>query len=180
MRYFYDCEFLENGRTIDLISIGIVREDGQGYYAINAEMPEDRIRQEPWLMANVIPQLHHPRRELPEGHLFDPVDPDVKPRKWIAREVMNFLLEKGEPELWADFGAYDHVVLCQLFGRMIDLPKGLPMFTRDLQQRIADVQALSTRPLYLPVQTKGAHDALADACHLKAQFDAIQKQLGVM
>lgn len=29
MRYFLDCEFIEDGRTIDLISIGIVAEDGR-------------------------------------------------------------------------------------------------------------------------------------------------------
>ncbi len=31
-RYFYDCEFLENGNTIELISIGIVADDGREYY----------------------------------------------------------------------------------------------------------------------------------------------------
>ena len=34
MRYFYDTEFLEDGETIDLISIGIVAEDGREYYAV--------------------------------------------------------------------------------------------------------------------------------------------------
>ncbi|RZL78642.1 MAG: hypothetical protein EOP32_21370 [Rhodococcus sp. (in: high G+C Gram-positive bacteria)] len=29
MRYFYDCEFIEDGRTIDLVSIGVVAEDGR-------------------------------------------------------------------------------------------------------------------------------------------------------
>jgi hypothetical protein len=30
VRYFYDTEFLEDGKTIELISIGIVCEDGCG------------------------------------------------------------------------------------------------------------------------------------------------------
>jgi hypothetical protein len=29
MKYYYDTEFIEDGRTIDLISIGIVAEDGR-------------------------------------------------------------------------------------------------------------------------------------------------------
>lgn len=35
MRYFYDTEFIEDGHTIDLISIGVVAEDGRSYYAIS-------------------------------------------------------------------------------------------------------------------------------------------------
>ena len=29
MRYFYDTEFIDDGRTIDLISIGVAAEDGR-------------------------------------------------------------------------------------------------------------------------------------------------------
>lgn len=34
MKYFFDIEFLEDGRTIELISIGIVAEDGSEYYTV--------------------------------------------------------------------------------------------------------------------------------------------------
>ena len=37
-------------------------------------------------------------------------------------------------ELWAWVGAYDHVVLCQLWGPMTDLPPAIPRFTRELRQ----------------------------------------------
>lgn len=37
MKYFFDTEFIEDGRTIDLVSIGIVCEDGREYYAVSAE-----------------------------------------------------------------------------------------------------------------------------------------------
>ena len=36
-RYFYDCEFIEDGRTIELISIGVVAEDGREFYAVSTE-----------------------------------------------------------------------------------------------------------------------------------------------
>ena len=41
MRYFYDCEFIEDGRTIDLVSIGVVAEDGREYYAVSTEFDPD-------------------------------------------------------------------------------------------------------------------------------------------
>jgi len=33
-RYFYDCEFIEDGRLIDLVSIGVVDEQGREFYAV--------------------------------------------------------------------------------------------------------------------------------------------------
>lgn len=44
----------------------------------------------------------------------------------------------AKPEFYGYYSAYDHVVLCWLFGKMIDLPKGFPMFTIDLKQMMDD------------------------------------------
>lgn len=40
------------------------------------------------------------------------------------------------PEFYAYYADYDWVVFCQLFGRMIDLPKGFPMYCIDLKQTL--------------------------------------------
>lgn len=167
MKYFYDCEFLEDGRTIVLISIGIVAEDGREYYAVNRDMPVRRIRKHQWLMDNVVPHLPQPHGDwilhMPKRWIFNYYDPAVKPRQQIAVDVRDFLLAgDGQPELWAWYGAYDHVALCQLWGRMIDLPKGIPMWTNDLRQechRLSNPQ--------VPEQNDGEHNALADARHLR-------------
>ncbi len=163
--YCYDCEFLEDGKTIELISIGIVCEDGREYYAVNADMPVKRIRKHQWLMDNVVPGLPQPHGDwinhMPRRWLFDYHNPVVMRRERIAVEVRNFLLATGQPvELWADWGAYDHVVLCQLFGSMVDLPAGIPMFTNDIEQEI------ERRPGFVkPEQESGVHNALEDARH---------------
>lgn len=185
-KYFVDTEFLENGRTIDLISIGIVASDGREYYAVSDEVTRDqrvwwqrwlnrrgslenRVRAHRWLMANVVPALPRlhgdARRDAPASWLFDYSSPLVKPRTVIAREVRDFLLGgEGEPQLWADYGAYDHVVLCQLWGAMVDLPDGIPMFTSELRQKI---RRYGVSDAELPPQAEGAHNALADARHLR-------------
>lgn len=41
-----------------------------------------------------------------------------------------------EVEFYAYYADYDWVVFCWLFGRMIDLPKGFPMYCRDLKQML--------------------------------------------
>ena len=40
MRIFYDTEFLDDGKTIDLISIGMVAEDGRELYAVSSEFDQ--------------------------------------------------------------------------------------------------------------------------------------------
>ncbi|MFC8008661.1 3'-5' exoribonuclease domain-containing protein [Streptomyces cinereoruber] len=172
----YDLEFLEDGRTIDLISIGMVCENGREYYAVSLELADPsrrgrrfrrRVRQHSWLMENVVPNLPQPhgdwRMHMPEKWLFNYRDPAVKSRQRIAREVAEFIRAAGpDVELWADYGAYDHVALAQLWGPMIALPDGVPMFTHDIQQE-ARRQGLSWDDL--PKQESGEHNALADARH---------------
>lgn len=168
--YDYDLEFLEDGRTIELISIGIVADDGREYYAISRDATrgklERRIRKNQWLMDNVVPSLPKPygdwNNHMPQSWLFDYNSGLVKPRARIAAEVEAFLLAAGRPVLWADYGAYDHVALCQLWGRMIDLPEGIPMFTCDIQQ---EALRLGVPWDELPQQPDGHHNALADARH---------------
>ena len=49
MRYFYDTEFIEDGNTIELVSIGIVAEDGREYYAVSTDF--DAARANPWAVS---------------------------------------------------------------------------------------------------------------------------------
>ena len=159
----YDTEFIEDGRTIGLISIGMVAEDGREYYAVNRDMPVRRIRRHQWLMANVVPSLpkgHGERRlSVPKRWLFDYADACVKRPDQIAREVRDFILAAHEPQLWAWYGAYDHVALCQMWGRMIDLPKGVPMFTCDLKQEAERMG----NPAIPSMPGVAEHNALSDA-----------------
>lgn len=167
MRIFYDTEFIEDGTTIDLISIAMVADDGREYYAVNAEMPLERIYVDPWLRENVLPSL--PIRDIHSRLLvdLDTTSTLVRPRTMIRNEVREFILATPEPQLWAWYAAYDHVVYAQLFGRMINLPEGLPMFTCDLKQ---EAERLGNPRV--PEQEAGEHNALADARHNRtiAQF----------
>jgi hypothetical protein len=164
MKIYYDTEFLEDGRTIDLISIGMVAEDGREYYAANADMPVRRIRKSQWLMDNVVPSLPKGhgdvRNQMPARALFNYADPRVKHHGTIARDVAAFIQATPDVELWAWYAAYDHVALAQLFGPMINLPDGIPMWTNDLRQEAHRLGITD-----LPHQADGVHNALADARH---------------
>lgn len=162
-RYFYDCEFIEDGVTIDLISIGIAADDGREYYAVSSEFNIAKLHANPFLEQNVWPYLP---QKTTRHWLLDESHPDVRTRAQIRRDVLGFLAHGGsEPELWARWGAYDHVVLMWLFGDMTAHPPGLPYYTRDLQQRIDELQKILSREIKLPDQELNEHHALADARH---------------
>jgi hypothetical protein len=146
-RIYYDTEFNEQPGSIDLISIGMVDDDGNELYEISREFSLARAMEDEWLRDNVISKL--PAWTLKPRNL----------RATIAKRVLEFCRPTEEPiELIGYYSAYDHVSLCWLFGRMIDLPEGMPMFTTDIKQ-IAN----SLGNPELPEQKEGHHDALADA-----------------
>src|SRR5690606_22860275 len=95
VKYFYDTEFLEDGKTIDLISIGIVAEDGREYYAVSLDADWQRVSEHSWLAVNVLPSL--PR--MSEG-------PDWKTRRQLAMEVSEFITgDRKDNELCAHYSA---------------------------------------------------------------------------
>lgn len=155
MKYWFDTEFIEDGKTIDLISIGIVAEDGREFYAESSECAIDRASD--WVKENVIPHLTPATSQLPRWQL--------------AARVVDFISDgtaaDGErPEFWAYYADYDWVALCQLFGTMMDLPKGWPMYCRDVKQLCDQLGNPE-----LPKQTTTEHHALADARWTKEAWE---------
>ncbi len=57
-RYFYDCEFIEDGRTIELVSIGVVDESGREFYAVSSEFDPQRAID--WVRRHVLDKLPSP------------------------------------------------------------------------------------------------------------------------
>jgi hypothetical protein len=228
MKYFLDTEFLEGvperslilkGRlgnwiigkpkaTIDLISIGIVSEDGREFYEVSKdfnlkeawnrfdleELSPEKIRagcpplKIYWIRDNVLypiwkqlflfsdcdtimlsnREAEEFKKELDSGlhddlftihSLSSFIERYGKTNKQISELVKEFVYEfaivgydenkhqiettrkiianfKGEIDFYAYFGDYDWVVFCWLFGKMINLPNGFPMYCKDLKQML--------------------------------------------
>lgn len=143
MRFWFDTEFIDAPPLLSLISIGIVANDGREYYAEARDV--DWSYASPWVMENVFPKL-------------GPVA-DRKCLGVIAQEIREFVGNDVFPEFWGYFPAYDWVLLCQLYGPMVDLPKHWPHRPYD----ILDLK--SYRMLDGPLLEKpaNAHNALDDA-----------------
>lgn len=221
-KYYLDTEFLEGTQkekfpislfrkttppTIDLISIGIVAEDGREYYAISKDfnlkeawnrfdlktVRGDKFFETEkvyWIRENVLKPIFIElcTRSEEDGfiynrwHIFKKgfsfkslktlINHYGKTNKDIAEEIISFtepvdrfysldgdkrfthgsiavgnfesedILSKSlkfhypasKPEFYAYFADYDWVVFCWIFGKMMDLPKGFPMYCNDLKQ----------------------------------------------
>ncbi len=165
MKYFIDTEFEENGTTIIPVSLGIKAEDGRELYLINREYMSTYynlesyqwrgIQSEPssWLHNNVLQLISKEDTEK-----FG-----VPYEKW-GSIIQTFISKNGkyksrnEIELWGWYSAYDHVLLAQIYGPMINLPEPIPMFTNDLET-IRNEQEVLERDL----NKFPEHNALSDA-----------------
>ena len=84
VRYFYDCEFIEDGTTIDLVSIGVVDENGREFYAVSTDFdPAPAID---WVRRNVLDKLP------------SPADPAWRPREQIRADLLAFLTRAGRAD----------------------------------------------------------------------------------
>lgn len=156
MRYWYDTEFLERGpgHAIVPISIGVVAEDGRRLYLISGETPLEDVYDHPWLRENVLKWLpvtvHTDEERLGGGGPLVEWNEDstvyhesVASLVDIRYRLEEFFLEGFTPddhhiEIWGDFPSYDHVVLAQFWGTMVDLPSWMPQRTHCVQQLIDD------------------------------------------
>jgi len=173
MKYFIDQEFIsgfhkplfgKRRHFIDLISIGIVCEDGREYYAVSNEFNYKDA--DSWVKENIIDKLEtelfQQQNTFAKTHfnfgLKTLLKQFGKTNKQIATEIYQFVcpyekaseyagvgsldsgaeayLEMNQPEFYGYYADYDWVLFCSLFGRMIDLPKGFPMYCKDLKQML--------------------------------------------
>lgn len=190
MKYFLDTEFIEGWKkpiswlptignfnkkyhSVQLISVGIVAEDGRKYYAVSNEFnPRDASD---WVKENVLLPIylecvHGDMRNYAQFNIRKNSDVTWglgKSNKQIAEEIKQFTLvnphsrnqyengfsngskpdigydlkwsmENRDPEFYAYYADYDWVVFCSLFGTMMNLPKGFPMYCKDLKQMLDD------------------------------------------
>jgi hypothetical protein len=170
MKYYLDTEFIEGSQfksifgfdyktkpTIELISIGIVDEEGKEFYAINKEFnlaeawnrwqydtTDNGLVKVYWIREHVLRSIFNElndRYEAKEGESFDEFNYDDfrflldtfgSTKNDIAAAVQHFMF--NEPVVYTYYGDYDWVALCWLYGKMIDLPKHFPKYARDLKQ----------------------------------------------
>lgn len=178
-RVYHDWEFHDLGYVVNPLSVGLVcPEANKKYYAVFEDIDTiTQAVQNPWLRANVfssLPMKVERDVDYPDGSeawcwLYDENHKDygrLRTREEIRSEVTDFFEEiswSGDIELWGWYSGYDHFLLGSLFGKMMNFPSYLPMWTNDLRQ---EAHRLRVDPDEIPQQLEGVHNSLADADHM--------------
>jgi len=194
MKYFIDTEFIEGfhkpflGKKrhfIDLISIGLVDESGREYYGISMDF--DIKDANAWVNKNVLSQLPSKYASWPD----DSPRMHKEAAYWksntvIRKEILNFFgcVSDGKNwkapdgiEVYGYYSDYDWVLFCSLFGTMMDLPIGFPMFCIDLKQMMWERGLTKEWKETCCPDPENEHHALEDAKWNKNLYNAIITKL---
>jgi len=174
-KYFLDTEFIEGfhkplfGKKrhhIDLISIGLYCEDGRTFYKLSSEY--DYKDADGWVRENVILKAykHEVKGDARNRYGANTFHKHYGfPNGYIRGLLLDFFALGGTTpiEIYGYFADYDWVLFCSLFGRMIDLPKGFPMYCMDLKQMMQERGLTGEWKRQNCPEPENEHNALADA-----------------
>jgi 3'-5' exoribonuclease Rv2179c-like domain len=174
MLFALDTEFMEDGCSIDLISVGVVAEDGREFYKQVVEA--DHSQSNTFVLHNVLPYLeqcisarskryHWAAMSQQKSWKCDAENCPWLFRAQIAAELKDFVGES--PQFMGYYCAYDWVAVCQMFGTMMALPQDWPKYCREMRQW------LDERYLHAVVQPDDMpHHALSDAQWIMHTYQA--------
>lgn len=121
-RIFLDTEFTGLHQHTTLISLALVSESGEEFYAEFDDYDREQI--DGWVEDNVLKKLV--LTDLESGVYLDGKLIKVKGNKrQICQELSKWLEKFQLVEIWADVLAYDWVLFCELFGGARFVPENI-------------------------------------------------------
>jgi hypothetical protein len=122
-KVFFDTEFTGLHQKTTIISIGLVSECGESFYAEFTDY--DRSQVDYWLQQNVIEKLHLTDEVVSEAnkstsHFFSKGN-----TQQVKGDLEKWLSQFQQVEMWSDCLSYDWVLFCQIFGHAFSIPKNV-------------------------------------------------------
>lgn len=183
-KIFYDCEFcgFHKGQTADLISIGLVSENGDTFYAEATDFPIDKINN--WREQNVIWSLDWYKKLPKDANWREEIanivpfsDDDFCPnvlinRTWhmkstgskeqIAKDLKAWILRLKNPTaidntlyFWGDYCTHDWQMLTDLIAEFTQEGNGCPIYPDNVSYMPYDITTL--------LRLKGKEDVSREA-----------------
>lgn len=121
MKYIFDTKYIEHKGYIDLISVGIVCEDGREFYGINEDC--DFSKAADWTLENVLApigvtldgkQIVYFADASCEINLYGMSKNDIK------KLVLDFVGNK-QPQCWTSWAEYNWDIFCQALNLEVPL-----------------------------------------------------------
>lgn len=184
-KIFFDTEFTGLHQNTTLVSIGLISDEGERFYAELTDFDDTQCDE--WIEKNVLDQLIlSGNEELAKTLAEDGMTTIVLGNKNDVRaELLKWIGSfKDDIQLVSDVCHYDMVLLIDLLsGNALTMPEFITPMCRDINQDIAMIfdvsekaafdisreQLLTDRGVSLPKSQK--HNALYDAEVIKAIYD---------
>ncbi len=142
---YWDLEFTGLHQNTTLISIGIIADSGQTFYAESTDFDKSQIDE--WLQKNVIDNLLFTDKITPSNSswehwisekgehgnalAFALAKKDMSHFRCIGKTPMvrnrleKWLEQFEHIEMWSDCDSYDWVLFCQIWGHAFNIPKNI-------------------------------------------------------
>ena len=177
MRVYFDSEFTGLRQDTTLISIGLVAEDGNMFYAEFTDYDRSQVYE--WLQENVINNLWLSNPEpaqpayLGQGRLVT----CLGDKEEISAALRQWLSQWEQVEMWADIIPFDWVLLCDLLGGIFNFPKNISYICYDictlLKMKGFEPMATNREELAGFSGVENKHNALYDALVVKACYEKL-------
>jgi len=183
IKVYLDTEFTGLHQDTTLISLGLVAETGETFYAEFTDYDVTQVELDPWLKENVIKHLEYTgaaRNKIMGGvndlrcvgnsaYILNCLE------DWLV-DVLN-IQNEDKFEVWSDCLAYDWVLFCQLWGGALNLPKYISYIPQDIctLARVKGLDPDFNRKEYSELTDVHNHNAFDDALMIKACYDKMMK-----
>lgn len=170
-KIFFDTEFTGLHQHTTLISIGLVAESGETFYAELTDYDKPQI--DDWLQENVIDNL-----------FLSPHDSIADPKEWkllgdtasLKDALIVWLSQFEKVEIWSDCLSYDWVLFNQIFGHAFAIPGNVYYIPFDIctlfNAKGIDAD-ISREEFSVMTENSLKHNALWDARVIKACYDKL-------
>jgi hypothetical protein len=198
-KIFFDTEFTGLHQNTTLISIGLVAENGESFYAEFTDYDKTQI--DDWLQKNVIDNLTLTNKitvsnggwevwESDKGQYsnaleFSLAKKDMEHFKCIGKSPMvknrleQWLSQFEQVEMWSDCLSYDWVLFNQIFGHAFDIPKNVYYIPFDICTffKIKGIDPDISREVFAGTESaEKKHNALWDAQVIKSCYNNLIKK----
>lgn len=179
-KIFFDSEFTGLHQNTTLISIGLVTENGETFYAEFTDYDTNQVND--WISKNVIDNLLLGDFDKDNDYSPNAKNVTIKGDSQDIKIALTSWLEQfGDVEMWSDCLAYDWVLFNQLWGHAFDIPKNIFYIPFDLCTvfKLKGIDPDISREKFvgnmIPKSKMKKHNALWDAhiireCYYKAMY----------
>jgi hypothetical protein len=171
-RVFFDTEFTGLHQNTTLISIGLIAETGETFYAELTDYDSDQVDE--WIAKNVISKL-----DLDGSYPHNVRELLIKGDKGVVKsELERWFSQFDSVEMWSDCLSYDWVLFCELFGHAFKVPKNIFYIPFDICTlfKVKGIDPDVSRETFSGLDIEGEqskHNAMWDAIVIKACYQKL-------